>query len=237
MKSRTKHARIGLASLLLAPIALGLGHADLPTPPLPAELPQSADVILAEGEWLDGKANGTWIYRTADGSTLVRARYKKGLRTGTYRIYYPSGNVRAEVKFKRDVPTGPWVLFDEEGERMQAWSGEYESAHEFWPNNNTRVSGQNKDGVPHGLWLFSWPNGSPWLTAWFENGEPVERWKHFHLDGLEDEDFFAEPWQPSRDPDWPAINLPTSSSIFSFEALRLASKPLVLRYNRERCAK
>lgn len=49
-----------------------------------------------------------------DGSRKFIVELKNGLKHGTYKEFYPNGNIRVKGKYKKDARDGTWKLYDED---------------------------------------------------------------------------------------------------------------------------
>ena len=82
---------------------------------------------------------------------------------GTYKIYYPNGNVKMEVKSKNGKPDGLGRFYDEDG--------------------NIVFEGNFKNGLMNGKMLNFYPDGSIHNEINYTNGKPDGLYKTYNQDG------------------------------------------------------
>jgi antitoxin component YwqK of YwqJK toxin-antitoxin module len=47
----------------------------------------------------------------------------------------------------------------------------------------TPTNQYDSEGRPHGVWVFNWPNGTPWWRGHYLHGKPYGGWEWYYTDG------------------------------------------------------
>lgn len=68
-----------------------------------------------EGNVLNGKRQGKWMYWYKDGSIWSECEYNEGKKNGKTAVWFENGKKRYEGEYKNDVKSGKWTYWDETG--------------------------------------------------------------------------------------------------------------------------
>jgi antitoxin component YwqK of YwqJK toxin-antitoxin module len=98
--------------------------------------------------------------------TIQLARYSregKDERHGTWRLWYPGGQLKMEGEYQFNEPSGQFIWYHENGQKV---------LESFY-------SAGGKDGV----WTWWHPNGQKSIQGAYVNGSPAGRWTWWHETG------------------------------------------------------
>jgi antitoxin component YwqK of YwqJK toxin-antitoxin module len=68
-----------------------------------------------EGEYLDGKRHGRWVYWYPNGNVWSEGFFYQGENDSIRIVYHENGNKYYSGKYKKGQRTGVWKFWDEEG--------------------------------------------------------------------------------------------------------------------------
>jgi hypothetical protein len=147
----------GLAIALLVPIA--------------AARADGSDVLRVVGQCRDGRPQGNYALRDADGRLRVQGAFSHGQRVGSFIFWSPQGGRIAHLPFDADRLNGTLSLWhvgaaadDDAARRVEAGyrAGlRHGSTRAWWPNGRLREAAEYADGA-----LAS-------VQAWSEEGAVV----------------------------------------------------------------
>ena len=116
-------------------------------------------VIMAEGKYIGQQKDSVWnYYSDVDGELVSVEIYEDRVRQGTWKTYYPDGQVAEEVNYKDGLEQGPWVQYFTDGS-IKA-KGEYHEGkleglmQHFHVNGKVHISGEFRDGKKTGTWMY-----------------------------------------------------------------------------------
>lgn len=117
--------------------------------------------LESEGEFANGKKNGTWMKYFPSGKVSAKGDYLNDEPTGKWEYYYEDGTVQSTGEFAEGKKTGYWKTFNSNGAlkseaSLQNGSGEY---REYYASGKLRVKGMMKDGKRQGSWEFFYEDG------------------------------------------------------------------------------
>ena len=72
-----------------------------------------------EGAIENGQRTGLWKVYFEDGTLWSEGEYVDGKRNGTAKNYYPNGKLRYEGMFKQDQKIGRWKFYNEQGQLIE----------------------------------------------------------------------------------------------------------------------
>lgn len=107
--------------------------------------------IIAQGEYIDDQREGFWRIKTA--GFTEEGEYSEGLRSGSWKSFYPDGSLAFEGSFREDLPNGPHISYYPNGQK--------------WEQGNWLMGRRN------GEWKIWNQDGSLLLSITYVNG--VER--------------------------------------------------------------
>ena len=73
-----------------------------------------------EGELIDGKRHGKWIYYYENGFIWSEGYYQNGIREGYSLVYYKSGQKKITGQYKKNLRYGKWKVYEEDGSLVKA---------------------------------------------------------------------------------------------------------------------
>lgn len=73
---------------------------------------------FAEGQYKNGRQEGTWTYWYDNGQINRKANYKNGQPDGSWEIYNTDGAIIAKRGFKNGRRDGTWVVYDDTGKQQ-----------------------------------------------------------------------------------------------------------------------
>ena len=110
----------------------------------------------AEGQALDGKPDGLWIWWYEDGQKWAERNFKKGIPDGKARAWYKNGKQQGETNFKNGRYDGPFIIWYESGTKKQESyfkDGLKIGKESHWyPNGQIKMEGYFQDDKAHGTW-------------------------------------------------------------------------------------
>lgn len=114
---------------------------------------------LAKGKYYNEQKDSTWLYYSEeDGSLSAEEYYISGKAEGTWKNYYPSGQVAEEITYQEGVKQGPWTQFFSDGAVKS--KGNYVEGRLdgrfviFHLDGNVHVSGNYLSGEKDGTWVY-----------------------------------------------------------------------------------
>ena len=73
-----------------------------------------------EGELVDGKRHGKWIYYYENGFIWSEGKYRNGIREGYSLVYYKNGQKKITGQYKKNLRYGEWKVYEEDGSLVKA---------------------------------------------------------------------------------------------------------------------
>jgi uncharacterized protein len=104
--------------------------------------------ILSEGEYIEGMQEGIWKYSYGD--YVSEGEYLNGMRHGNWKHFSSNGKLSFEGEFIEDNPNGRHI-----------W---------YWPDGTKKTEGNYIMGSRHGEWIKYNPDGSQFISIFYENG-------------------------------------------------------------------
>ncbi|MFK5854619.1 MAG: hypothetical protein QM503_00720 [Bacteroidota bacterium] len=108
--------------------------------------------ITTQGDYLEGKKEGHWIYQVGD--TKDEGEYMEDMRNGLWKSYYVDGNLQFEGKFIDDNPNGEHI-----------W---------YWDNGKIKQRGKYVMGRKNGDWKKYDENGIPLIIISYSGGKEIK---------------------------------------------------------------
>ena len=147
---------------------------------------------LVSGEYEGGVRDGSWRYRYDSGELAASGKYRAGQRKGRWKFLWPNGSTAATGVFKDGEPTGKWEFsnpLDPTGDKR---SMSIEALHGESPGAGCTYSGYLADGEPIGWWRLTRSDGSLLFEGAFDPFGGLRAKSFRHAGGLPDPVFFAE---------------------------------------------
>lgn len=156
-------------------------------------------------------------YTDANGKPTTQLKAEGAMKgekpIGLWRVYYPSGNLRAAINFDKGLANGQVIFFyDAEGQprraEFDAEDGQIQGAYrESYQNGTRKALLLMKDGRADGDAEFYHPNGNMMILGKYKKGQKSGSWKLFDENGVEID---KEKWKKGRQKGSPVVN-PTDS--------------------------
>ncbi len=156
----------------------------------------SSGELRAEGEYVDGRKIGDWVFYHQNGKIEQKGKFLKGAKpSGAWVWYYESGNLLREEKFTAGMEDGSMVEYNDSGRVIT--KGEYVDGEKegFWMNEDgdIREEGNYKNGQKDGLWkAYYRKTGNVVFEGKYVDGTPDGKHTHYHDNGrLKEEGSFV----------------------------------------------
>jgi antitoxin component YwqK of YwqJK toxin-antitoxin module len=107
--------------------------------------------IIVQGEFIDGKEEGKWLFLTA--GVRTEGEFTEGLRSGNWKTWYANGTLAFEGRFVDDNPNGKHTT--------------------YYANGSVREEGDYIMGLKDGEWRKYDENGVQLISISYKNG--IER--------------------------------------------------------------
>ncbi len=142
--------------------------------------------LRSEGEYLDGKKVGEWVYYHQNGKVEQRGRYDKtGKATGDWKWYFESGNVLRTEKYDRGKEDGIMIEYSDTGTvvaKGDYLEGEREGLWVVRDGDKTE-EGVYKAGQKDGKWVIRFADGKKYFEGNFFDGNPNGKHTYYHENG------------------------------------------------------
>ena len=130
----------------------------------------------------ENKLNGTFS-RNAGQDDLTSSMAKKPgsstPRDGLFKEYFEDGSIREETEYSNGVKTGTRKIWYRSGQLFKSgmmkndrWHGKYE---EWYEDGTPKLAGQYLEGLQEGVWVFFDQEGNSLPNLHFENGIEITR--------------------------------------------------------------
>lgn len=142
---------------------------------------------LRQGYWeITGAISGEDGYR--NDRIVEEGIYEDNKRSGLWRKFYPSGNVRSEITYANGFPRGPYRIYYPSGtvEEEGDWQGmKNVNAFKRYHDNGTIAQDFhfNSKGRRDGTQRYYFPSGHHQLTVDVENGLSNGLYQTYYADG------------------------------------------------------
>lgn len=143
--------------------------------------------IMEQSTYEDDKIVGTFKAFYPSGQLYMEVPHVDGKPEGTQRAYYASGELERELEQVGGVPHGMEILYHEGGMKLaeNQWvnGAQTGEAKSWWANGSLGMRGRREAGLPVGLWRRWHPNGNPQLFGTYDEGKPSGEWRSWYEDG------------------------------------------------------
>lgn len=134
---------------------------------------------LAAGVYIDEKKDSIWqFFNEYDGSLVLTEGYRKGIREGLSKVWYPSGVMSELFYYKNGIKSGLWEQYYLDGKlklRGAFLNGEKNGAFKiFYNSGGVMISGAYHNGHQDGEWNYFTEKGVPSKTEIFDKGTLVK---------------------------------------------------------------
>ncbi len=118
-----------------------------------------------------------------NGTLAAEGVYSRGLRAGAWETWHANGTKESRGRYASDKRTGKWSFWREDGLENFDQTGQWEWAETRSEDGSLRACGYERDGMRHGVWTLTWPDGTPQFEGEFRNGLRRGEWIFQHRDG------------------------------------------------------
>ncbi len=139
--------------------------------------------VYAEGNYLNGKKQGVWIYYYPDKTTEQQGAYNEDRPEGEWIWYYRNGKIKREENYSYGKLEGEYTEYDIEGNIVL--KGEYfDGARQgewYYNVGNVTKKGSYEAGARSGVWKYEYNNtGNLFFEGKFNNGDPDGTHKYYY---------------------------------------------------------
>ena len=114
-------------------------------------------------------------------------KWAAGVRTGSWREWYPSGDLRSSGRWSDGARTGIWTWWYPGGVLQRQGEMRDGRPHGVWrdwhPNGLPAQWGAYAGGLPQGLWVQWWPDGELMSVGCYVDGARFGEWWTYRPDG------------------------------------------------------
>lgn len=127
------------------------------------EIDPNTGKLAFKGAYRNGKPEGVHRQYNEEGEVISSKIYKDGIvlfegivdeqgrKQGPWKMYYTTGNLKAEGSYKDNLKVGKWLYYYMDGRVEQ--------------------TGNYMNGLPDGLWTWTYENGQTWREEEYVMGE------------------------------------------------------------------
>jgi antitoxin component YwqK of YwqJK toxin-antitoxin module len=132
--------------------------------------------VVEEGTYHDNKRIGTWKKYYPTGELRSEIAYDNNLPRGPYNIYYANGNLEETGEWQNNKNTGAFKRYHENGQVAQEFyfnkNGKRDGIQNyFYANGQLQMRVEIMDGAAHGAYSAFYPNGDIKEEKRLINGE------------------------------------------------------------------
>jgi antitoxin component YwqK of YwqJK toxin-antitoxin module len=143
--------------------------------------------LKGEGEYLNDRRIGEWIYYYQNGKIEQRGSFTKdGKPTGDWKWFYDSGNLLREESFIRGLPEGVMIEYSDSGAVITKGlftEGLKEGAW-FMIDGDEKEEGEYRNGEKEGLWKVTYTgNGKVVAEGIYITGLENGKFSYYHYNG------------------------------------------------------
>ncbi len=118
--------------------------------------PDTANVIMAKGFYLDREKDSIWFFYDKKGRLIKEEHYKNNLLQGLAILYNKSGEVIETQEWHRGMRNGKWMQETDRGKQQTTYllnlsQGPYDA---WYPDGTKFIKGQYHNGTKEGKWFF-----------------------------------------------------------------------------------
>lgn len=164
-----------------------------------------------QGSFVDGKANGLFLFWLPDGNKVeekgyrngqlhgayvkygkdnqkvLEGRYALGKKNGEFAFYGKGGRLKQKGSFRDNIKDGVWTTYNRDGQPRNKFTfkaGKKNGKAElYYSNGQLRAQGSYKENEQHGVWVNFFQEGNPKAQGAFVDGEKNGPWSFFRRDG------------------------------------------------------
>lgn len=142
--------------------------------------------VELEGYYSEGKPDREWIWTYENGATKRKENFIYGKREGEYAEYDSVGNLILAGQYFDDARKDEWIIYV--GEIVQRGNYNLDEKTGIWKyhyidNNKIRFVGNFKNNEPDGIHKWYYPNGNIEIYGTYRMGKKNKDWKKYNPDG------------------------------------------------------
>lgn len=92
------------------------------------------------------------VFASDTSQVAIEKTYLRGVKNGTYKVYYPNGRLKVKTVFANDKFNGEWTWYDTEGIILVKGVYEDNIKHGYWAFKHLKIFGRYKKGKRHKMW-------------------------------------------------------------------------------------
>ncbi|MCK9452439.1 MAG: hypothetical protein M0Q90_12165 [Bacteroidales bacterium] len=120
--------------------------------------------VIAKGKFVEQQKDSTWLYYSADDSTLIsEENYQKGVLHGKSVTYYASEAPAEILHYDRGLLHGAWK--------------------KYFANGKLQIAAFYENGQLEGAFVSYHPNGQEYLSGNYHNGQKIGVWRTYDDEG------------------------------------------------------
>ena len=132
-----------------------------------------------EGQYVDGRPHGHWVFRYDDGTLMQECDYDHGSPVGRWETYWANGNRQSEGHYSQSRKQGLWMRRHDNGQlksRGHYTDGREDGVWHYWnERGELRCEGAWHNGFREGRWRFNIDDPEhTFQTEWYQ-GEMTNR--------------------------------------------------------------
>ena len=136
-----------------------------------------------------GKKSGLWITKYRNGLIKSEIEYTNGKTVGSFRLFYPTGAIKANMFFNKTSQKARAILYNDKGNKIAHgyyWEQKKDSLWQYFANDSIVVREENyKRGLKHGYEIvinpYRYPD--PLDERFFVNGLQDSTWTRYYSTG------------------------------------------------------
>lgn len=139
-----------------------------------------------QGNFLEGKKDGKWIYWHKNGTKEMEEEYVKGKPHGKWTYWDKEGDKRGEGEFS--YGTGTWNQWYKNGNKERTEVFHKGNRHGRWlywyENGKIRYQSQYNFDKPYGRWKGWTESGTEIFDIQYKDGTPHGKWTYWNEKGI-----------------------------------------------------
>jgi antitoxin component YwqK of YwqJK toxin-antitoxin module len=131
---------------------------------------------VEEGKYLDNKKIGTWTQYYPNGNIKNEITYTNNIPSGYAKVYYPDGKLQEEGMWEKNRWVGQYKSYHPNGQKFYDFNynkgGKREGSQTYYHDNGqVMMKGDMAEGKETGVWEERYENGDLKAKKVFNNGE------------------------------------------------------------------
>lgn len=135
--------------------------------------------VVEEGYYSANRRSGVWIKYYPNGNKKSEISYKRGRPNGSFKLFYENGNVEEEGEWTNRLYNGAFKRYYEDGtlEQEKTFDANGKAKGKvvyYYPNGKKELEFTSANGKETGVATRFYPNGDVKEVISFENGDALE---------------------------------------------------------------